>query len=296
VRTTTFTGPLAGTFTGKLAGTVALTAVLTLGPAACGTAGDPGTGSGGGADGAALTVAATAVPHADILAFVRDNLAEDAGLELTVREFDDYVLPNTAVEDGEVDANFFQHRPYLDDFNARQGTHIVPVTDVHVEPLGLYSEQSGTLAELTALAAGPDGATVAIPDDATNGGRALHLLAAHALIELADGVGAEATVRDVTDAGGLRFTELEAATLTRTLTDVDAAVINGNYALEAKLSPAADALALEEAEGNPYANFLAVKEGSENDPGVRVLGDLLNSDEVRRFIEDSYQGSVLPAF
>jgi D-methionine transport system substrate-binding protein len=242
---------------------------------------------------ATLTVAATAVPHADILAFVRDNLAEEAGLELTIREFDDYVLPNTAVEDGEVDANFFQHRPYLDDFNARQGTHIVPVTDVHLEPLGVYAHRLTTLPELAAL---PDGATVAIPDDATNGGRALHLLAAHGLIELAEGAGAEATVQDVTDAGGLRFTELEAATLTRTLKDVDAAVINGNYALEAGLDPAEDALALEAAEGNPYANFLAVKEGNENAPGVRILGALLTSEEVRQFIEETYRGSVLPAF
>jgi D-methionine transport system substrate-binding protein len=278
----------------------ALAAALTLGLAACGTASDPSETSGattsgdsGSGDGtASLIVAATPVPHADILGFIEENLAEDAGLDLTVQEFDDYLLPNTAVQDGEVDANFFQHRPYLEDFNAKQGTRIVPVTDVHLEPLGVYSAALDTLDELAAL----DGGTVAIPDDASNAGRSLQLLAAHDLIELADGAGAGATVQDITDARGLRFTELEAATLTRVLEDVDAAVINGNYALDAKLSPAQDALVLEAAEGNPYANFLAVKEGNEEDPGVRILSELLTSEEARQFIEETYQGSIVPAF
>lgn len=274
--------------------TISLAAALTLGLTACGTDSDPGRGDSAepaGSDGTAtVSVAATPVPHADILGFVQENLAEDAGLELSVQEFDDYVLPNTAVDDGEVDANFFQHRPYLDDFNAKQGTSIVPVTDVHLEPLGLYSASLDDLDDL------PEGATVAIPDDATNAGRALQLLAENGLIELAEGVGSDATIGDIADAKGLTFNELEAATLTRVLDDVDAAVINGNYALAAELNPAEDALVLEEAEGNPYANFLAVKEGNEDHEGVRILSELLNSDEVRQFIEENYQGSVVPAF
>ncbi|WP_340562998.1 MetQ/NlpA family ABC transporter substrate-binding protein [Streptomyces sp. GSL17-111] len=267
---------------------VAATAALTLGLTACGTASDPGNDASG--DGATLTVAASATPHAEILEYVRDHLAKDAGLDLEVRVVNDYVLPNTATESGDVDANYFQHRPYLDDFNAKNDTHITPVADVHLEPLGLYSKDADALDALGA------GATIALPNDTTNGGRALHLLAAHGLIELADGAGQDATVADIADAGGLRFKELEAATLPRALGEVDAAVINGNYAIEAGLAPAEDALALETAEGNPYANFLAVKEGNEDDPQVRTLAGLLNSEEVRAFIEDEYAGSVVPAF
>lgn len=272
-----------------LRSSLAATAALAVALTACGTGTDPEPGDAGRATGP-LTVAATPVPHADILAFVRDELAAEAGLDLVVKEFDDYVLPNTAVENGEADANFFQHQPYLDDFNAKQGTHIRAVADVHLEPLGLYSDTLESLDEL------PAGASIAIPDDATNGGRALRLLADHGLIELAEGAGADATVQDIADAGGLTFTELEAATLPRVLADVDAAVVNGNYALEAGLSPATDALAVEEAEGNPYANFLAVREGGEDDPRVRLLAELLTSDEVRRYLADTYEGSVIPAF
>ncbi|MFX4294752.1 MetQ/NlpA family ABC transporter substrate-binding protein [Streptomyces bohaiensis] len=273
---------------------VALAGALTLALTACGTSSDPDTDDNGssaeGEETLSLRVAASPVPHADILTFVKDNLAEDAGLELTVEEFDDYILPNTALEDGEVDANFFQHQPYLDDFNAKQGTSIVGITDVHLEPLGVYSASIDSLDDL------PEGATVAIPDDATNAGRALQLLAGEGLITLADGVGAEATLGDITEDNGLVFNELEAATLPRVLDDVDAAVINGNYALEADLSPAEDSLALEEAEGNPYANFLAVREGDEDNEAAAALSELLTSDAVRQFIEETYQGSVLPAF
>ncbi|NJQ07574.1 MetQ/NlpA family ABC transporter substrate-binding protein [Streptomyces lonarensis] len=273
---------------------VALAGALTLALTACGTASDPDTDDSGASgdteETLSLRVAASPVPHADILNFVKDNLAEDAGLDLTVEEFDDYILPNTALEDGEVDANFFQHQPYLDDFNAKQGTSIVGLTDVHLEPLGVYSNSIDSLDDL------PEGATVAIPDDATNAGRALQLLAGEGLITLADGVGAEATLGDVTEDNGLVFNELEAATLPRVLDDVDAAVINGNYALEADLSPAEDSLLLEEAEGNPYANFLAVREGDEENEAAALLSELLTSDEVRQFIEETYEGSVLPAF
>ncbi|MGK5533691.1 MetQ/NlpA family ABC transporter substrate-binding protein [Streptomyces sp. URMC 129] len=276
----------------KTGAVAAATAALALGLTACGTDSDPdtGRGDGGGTDASApLTVAASPTPHAQILEFVRDNLAEEAGLDLRIREFTDYVLPNTAVDSGEVDANFFQHQPYLDDFNANQHTDLVPVADVHLEPLGLYSSAVDSAADLG------EGATVAIPNDATNGGRALTLLADNGLIELADGTGADATLADITDDHGLAFEELEAATLPRSLEDFDAAVINGNYAIEADLVPAEDALLLEEADGNPYANLLAVKAGNEDDPRVRTLAELLTSDEVRQFIEDTYRGSIVPA-
>ncbi|SOD61379.1 D-methionine transport system substrate-binding protein [Streptomyces zhaozhouensis] len=273
---------------------LAATTALALALTACGTDSDPDTGGSG--DGAnadpsqPLSVAANPVPHAAILEFVRDNLAEEAGLDLDIREVTDYVTPNTLVNDGDVDANFFQHQPYLDDFNAQQGTDIAPVANVHLEPLGLYSSELAGVDELG------EGATVAIPNDVTNGGRALHLLASEGVIELAEGVGAEATPADVTEDNGITFQELEAASLPRALEDFDAAVINGNYALEADLAPAEDALILEEAEGNPYANFLAVRAGNEDDPRVERLAELLNSDEVRQFIEDTYEGSVIPAF
>ncbi|MET2717499.1 MetQ/NlpA family ABC transporter substrate-binding protein [Streptomyces harbinensis] len=272
---------------------VASAAALTLSLAACGTDSDPNSGDDAGSsagDSQQITVAASPNPHAQILDFVRDNLAEDAGLSLTVQEFSDYVLPNTAVDSGEVDANFFQHQPYLDDFNANHSTDIVPVVNVHLEPLGLYSKSLDSLDGLT------EGSTIAIPDDASNGGRALQLLAQNDVIELKDGVGANAVLGDVTDDRGITFTELEAASLPRALDDFDAAIVNGNYALEVGLSPSDDAIALEEAEGNPYANFLAVKAGNEDDPAVQTLARLLNSDEVKQFIEDTYPGSVIPAF
>ncbi|GAA2437540.1 MetQ/NlpA family ABC transporter substrate-binding protein [Streptomyces macrosporus] len=269
--------------------TATAAAALTLGLTACGTDSDPAASTGKGDADAPLTVAASPTPHADILTFVKENLAEEAGLKLEVKEFTDYVLPNTATENGEVDANYFQHKPYLDDFNAKQGTHIVPVVDVHLEPLGLYSSTLKKAADLGA------GDTVAVPNDTTNEGRALQLLDEQGLIELKEGVGNDATLADIADRKGLKFKELEAAALPRSLEDVDAAVINGNYAIEADLEPAKDALALEKAEGNPYANFLAVKKGNEDDPRVKKLAELLTSDEVEKFIEKKYHGSIVSA-
>ncbi|MFJ8696093.1 MetQ/NlpA family ABC transporter substrate-binding protein [Streptomyces roseolilacinus] len=265
---------------------------LAVGLTACGTASDPAaSGSGAGDDASKpLVVAASPTPHADILTYVKDNLAEKAGLKLEVKEFTDYVLPNTATQDGQVDANYFQHKPYLDDFNKKNKTTIVPVVDVHLEPLGLYSQKLKSLKDVK------PGQTVAVPNDTTNEGRALKLLADNGLIALKPGVGADAKLSDITDKKGLEFKELEAATVPRALSDVDAAVINGNYAIEAKLTPAEDALALEKSEGNPYANFLAVKDGNEDDPRVRKLAELLNSPEVKKYIEDTYKGSVVPAF
>ncbi|MFC8227965.1 MetQ/NlpA family ABC transporter substrate-binding protein [Streptomyces sp. NPDC057287] len=277
----------------KITAAAAATAALALGLSACGTDSDPASKSETGAKAdtsKALVVAASPVPHADILDYVKKNLADKAGLKLEVKEFTDYVLPNTATENGQVDANFFQHKPYLDDFNKKNGTHIVPVVNVHLEPLGLYSKKVKALKDIKA------GQTVAVPNDTTNEGRALQLLAENGLITVKDGVGTNAKLSDITDKKGLEFKEIEAATVPRALDDVDAAVINGNYAIEAGYQPGKDSLALEKAEGNPYANLLAVKEGNEDDPRVQKLAKLLNSDEVKKFIEDTYKGSIIPAF
>ncbi|MCX5389600.1 MetQ/NlpA family ABC transporter substrate-binding protein [Streptomyces sp. NBC_00094] len=277
----------------KLTAGIAATAALALGLSACGTSSDPSSTkdtAGSGDTSKPLVVAASPTPHADILNFVKENLAEKAGLKLEVKEFTDYVLPNTATQSGQVDANFFQHKPYLDDFNQKNKTTIVPVVNVHLEPLGLYSKSLKSVKDIKA------GQTIAVPNDTTNGGRALQLLAENGLITLKPGVGTNAKLSDITDKKGLEFKELEAATVPRALNDVDAAVINGNYAIEAKLSPANDALVLEKSEGNPYANFLAVKEGNEKDARVQKLAELLNSPEVKKYIEDTYKGSVIPAF
>ncbi|MFD7426453.1 MetQ/NlpA family ABC transporter substrate-binding protein [Streptomyces sp. NPDC059818] len=277
----------------KITAAAAATAALAFGLTACGTDSDPASKSETGAKAdtsKALVVAASPTPHADILDFVKKNLADEAGLKLEVKEFTDYVLPNTATETGQVDANFFQHQPYLDDFNKKNNTHLVSVGTVHLEPLGLYSKKVKDLGDIK------PGQTIAVPNDTTNEGRALQLLAGNGLITLKDGVGTSAKLSDITDKKGLTFKELEAATVPRALNDVDAAVINGNYAIEAELKPAKDALALEEADGNPYANIVAVKKGNEKDARVQKLVKLLHSDEVKKFIEDSYQGSVIPAF
>ncbi|MFI1002194.1 MetQ/NlpA family ABC transporter substrate-binding protein [Streptomyces galbus] len=274
--------------TAKITTAVLAAGALTFGLSAC------GSGSDSKADGGdTLTVAATPTPQGEILTYVKDNLAKKAGLKLEVKEFTDYVTPNTAVQQGEVDANYFQHQPYLTDFNKKNGTDIVavPGATVHLEPLGVYSKSVKKLDDLK------KGATVALPNDTTNEARALKLLAANGVIGLKSGVGYDATPKDVTsNPKGLKFKELEAAQLPRSLGDVDAAVINGNYALEADLSPAKDAIAAESPKDNPYGNFLAVKKGEEDDPRVQKLAKLLTSPEVKKFIEDKYQGAVVPAF
>ncbi|MFJ4486271.1 MetQ/NlpA family ABC transporter substrate-binding protein [Streptomyces longwoodensis] len=276
--------------TAKITTAVLAAGALTFGLSACGS----GSGSDSKADGGGtLTVAATPTPQGEILAYVKDHLAQKAGLKLEVKEFTDYVTPNTAVQQGEVDANYFQHQPYLTDFNKKNGTDIVavPGATVHLEPLGVYSKGVKKLDDLK------KGATVALPNDTTNEARALKLLAANGVIGLKSGVGYDATPKDVTsNPKGLKFKELEAAQLPRSLGDVDAAVINGNYALEADLSPAKDAIAAESPKDNPYGNFLAVKKGEEDDPRVQKLAELLTSPEVKKFIEDKYQGAVVPAF
>ncbi|MHC3471958.1 MetQ/NlpA family ABC transporter substrate-binding protein [Streptomyces sp. 7R007] len=274
--------------TAKLTTAVLAAGALTFGLTACGSSdSDAGSSDTSGP----LVVAASPTPHAEILNYVKDHLAKKAGLDLDVKEFTDYVTPNTATEDGSVDANYFQNQPYLDDFNKKNGTHIVPVVTVHLEPLGLYSHKVKSADALKS------GATVAVPNDTVNEARALKLLAANGLITLKAGVGNEATPSDITgNPKNLKFKELEAAQTPRSLDDVDAAVVNGNYAIETGLKPAQDALVLESAKNNPYGNFLAVKKGNESDPRVKKLAKLLTSAEVRKFIEDKYQGSVVPSF
>jgi D-methionine transport system substrate-binding protein len=269
--------------TAKISTAVLAAGALTLGLSACG-AGSSGT------DGP-LIVAASPVPHAEILNFVKDNLAKKEGLDLEVKEFTDYTTQNPATQDGSVGANYFQNKPYLDDYNKKNGTDIVPVVTVHLEPLGLYSHKVKKADDLKS------GATVAVPNDTVNEARALKLLAANGLITLKAGVGNEATPSDIAkNPKNLKFKELEAAQTPRSLDDVDAAVVNGNYAIESDLKPSKDALVLESAKNNPYGNFLAVKKGNEDDPRVKKLAKLLTSPEVKKFIQDKYAGSVLASF
>lgn len=269
--------------------------VLVLALAGCGaddsSSAAPGDGTGAAAADQPLVVGASPVPHAEILAFIDAELAADAGLDLEIVEFTDYVQPNVALADGEIDANYFQTVPYLEEQIASRGYDFTALEPVHVEPLGIYSEQVGSLDEVE------QGAVVAIPNDPTNAGRALQLLAANDLVTLADTGDAAPTALDITDNPlDLEITEVEAAQLPRTLADTTLSVINGNYALEAGLVPAEDAIALEEAQGNPNANLLVVRSGEEDDPRVTALEELLHSDDVRAFIEDTYEGAVLPAF
>lgn len=266
---------------------VLATAGLALSLTACGN----DDSSSGSSPDAALTVLASPTPHAQVLDYVKKNLADAAGLKLDVKVVTDYVTPNTAVQDGSADANYFQHVPYLEDFNKKHGTDIVSVGTVHLEPLGLYSKKVKSAGELA------NGATVGLPNDATNEGRALKLLADNNVIKLKDGVGTAATPADVTEnPKNLKWKELDAAQLPRSLADLDAAVINGNYALDSGLNPSTDAILLEKAEGNPYANILAVKKGKEKDPRVTKLAELLRSDQVKQYINTTFKGSVIPAF
>jgi len=236
-----------------------------------------------------LSVAATPVPHAEILEFVKPKLAEQ-GVELDVKVFTDYVQPNVQVDQKRMDANFFQHQPYLDEFNDGRGTNLVSVVGVHVEPFGAYSSRIDSLEALE------DGATVAIPNDPTNGGRALLLLQKAGLITLKDGSKITATPRDIADnPKDLEFKELEAATLPRILNQVDLALINTNYALEAGLNPTEDALVIEGAE-SPYVNILVAHESRANDEAIQKLAKVLTTDEVKAFIKEQYEGAVVPAF
>ena len=274
---------------------LALALVLSLSLAACGSkkeeapAAAPAETPAETTEPVVLNVAASSTPHAEILEQVVDVLAEQ-GIDLQIHEYGDYVVPNTAVEEGEEDANYFQHIPYLESFNEKEGTHLVSVGGIHIEPMGVYAGKTASLEEL------PDGAEIAIPNDPTNEGRALLLLEAQGLIKLADSSNLEATPNDIVDnPKNLTFKELEAAMIPNAVDEVDLSVINVNYALEAGFNPTEDALAIEVAD-SPYVNIVAVKEGNENNPAVLALVEALQSDAVRDFINETYGGAVVPAF
>ena len=253
-------------------------------------------GCGGGADNAGaksekvVKVGASPVPHAEILEVVKPELAKE-GIKLEIVEFNDYVQPNLATNDKEIDANFFQHEPYLKNFvTEHPELKLANVLGVHVEPMGIYSHKIKNINEVK------DGAQVSIPSDPTNGGRALLLLERAGLLKLKDGVGAAATVQDVVDnPKHLSFKEIEAPQLPRTLDDVDISVINTNWAMQADLVPTRDALIMED-KTSPYVNILVVRQGDENRPEIQALVKALHSETVKNFINDKYKGAIVPAF
>ena len=260
---------------------LALTLALSL--AACG-------GSKG--DDKTIKVGATPAPHAEILEIAKEILAED-GYTLEIVEFDDYIIPNTSLEDGELDANYFQHITYMNGFNDEHGTHLANAGGIHYEPFGLYAGKCASLADL------PDGAQIAVPNDGTNEARALLLLEQEGLITLKEGVGLSATKSDIAEnPHNYDIVELEARLLPTTLQDVEMAVINGNYAIDAGLK-VSDAVAVEAADGTAaeaYVNVIAVKEGNENSAKIQALVKALKSAEVKAFIEETYNGAVVPLF
>lgn len=236
-----------------------------------------------------LRVGASPSPHARILEFVQENLAEEAGLKIEIVEFTDYILPNEALASGDLDANFFQTVPYLDDQIAERSYDFLPGEGIHLEPLGSYSERFEDIADI------PDGATIGIISDPTNQGRAMKLLADNGFVELPED--GDVNVTTVTPLRGVKFIEVEGPSLVRNLTDVDMAVINGNFALEGGLSPADDALVIESPENNPAVNILVWPADTDHLEAIQKLEALLHSDEVRTFIEESWNdGSVIPAF
>ena len=229
-----------------------------------------------------IVVGATPEPHAALLSLVVDDIAAQ-GITLEIKEFTDYVTPNDAVEYGEIDANYFQHIPYLESFNTEHGYHLVNAGGIHVEPIALYSSKYSSLSDL------PNGAVIAIPNDPTNEGRALLLLQSAGLIKLRADAGLEAIPLDITEnPKNFKFSEIEAATLPRVLSDVDAAIINGNYAIPAGLVATRDGLFVEGAD-SPYVNVIAVKEGNENNPAIKALIEALKSDEVAAFVAEKYK-------
>jgi len=246
-----------------------------------------------GGDDKTITVGATPSPHAEILVVAKDVMAEQ-GYTLKIREFTDYILPNTALDDGEIDANYFQHQLYLDDFNVKNGTKLVTIASIHYEPMAIYPGKTASIDELK------DGAIISVPNDPTNEARALLLLEAAGLIKVDPNAGLQATVRDITDnPKNLTIEEIEAAQVTRTLGDVDMAVVNGNYALLAGLNVENDAQFIEEKDSlaaTSYVNVLAVREGNEDNEALKALADALQSEEVKQFIEETYAGSVVPMF
>ncbi|MBR0284818.1 MAG: MetQ/NlpA family ABC transporter substrate-binding protein [Selenomonadaceae bacterium] len=237
-----------------------------------------------------LKIGATPVPHAEILEQIKPEL-EKEGIKLEIVEFSDYVQPNLALNDKELDANFFQHEPYLLNFvGEHKEVKLKNAGGIHVEPMGVYSKKIKDLKELA------DGASIAIPNDPTNGGRSLLLLEKAGLLKLKAGIGEKATVQDIAEnPKHLKFQEVEAAQVPRTLEDVDAAVINTNYAMQIDLVPTKDALFMED-RTSPYVNIIAVREGDENRPEIQALLKALKSEKVKKFIDDKYKGAIVAAF
>lgn len=238
-----------------------------------------------------IKVAASPTPHAEILAKAKDILAEQ-GYDLQVTEFEDYVQPNEVVESGEFDANYFQHIPYLDSYNEGKGTHIVNAGGIHYEPFGIYPGTKDSLEDIA------DGDTIAVPNDTTNEARALLLLQDNGIITLKDGAGLEATVNDIAEnPHNIEIVELEAAQVARVVGENAFVVLNGNYALEAGFSVAQDALAYEKSDSQAaktYVNIIGVKEGNENSEGIKALVQVLKSDEIKTYINETYDGAVIP--
>ena len=243
------------------------------------------------AAGGKITVAASTTPHAEILAQAAPLLKEK-GWDLEVTEFTDYVQPNLVVESGDFDANYFQHVPYLDSFNEEQGTHLVNAGGIHYEPFGIYPGTKDSLDKIE------DKDTIAIPNDTTNEARALLLLQDNGLIKLKEGAGLTATVRDIEEnEKNLEIVEVEAAQVSHLVGEADYVILNGNYALEAGFSVAKDALAYESSDSEAaktYVNIIAVKEGNENSEGIKALVEVLKSDEIKKYINDTYDGAVIP--
>ena len=270
---------------------IALTAALSVGLLAGCSGADTNTDA--NEEAKVITVAASPSPHAEILAVAGEVLAAE-GYELKVTEFTDYVVPNNVVENDEIIANYFQHQPYLTDFNAENGTHLVSVASIHYEPFGIYSSKHASLDEIA------EGAIITVPNDTTNEARALQLLQAEGIIKLADGAGLNATKQDIVENPyNVDIQEIEAAALPPTLDSADFAVINGNYAIPAGLNVAEDALACEDAASEAaqtFANILVVKEGNEDSEKIQALVKALQSEKVKTFINETYEGAVVPMF
>ena len=274
----------------KKALALALTGAVLVGAfAGCGAKKD----SGDKKETKKIVIGASPSPHADILKVGKKELKKE-GYELEIKEYSDYVQPNTALESGDLDANYFQHKPYLDDFNKKKKTHLVSAGMIHYEPFGIFPGKTKTLKDLK------KGATVAVPNDTTNEARALLLLQDQGLIKLKDGAGLTATKKDIVEnKKDLAIKEIEAAQIPRSLKDVDIAVVNGNYALEAGLKVNKDALATEDADSigaKTYGNVVAVKKGNEKTDATKALIKALKSDTVKKYINDKYDGAVVPLF
>ena len=269
---------------------IGLAAVASLGLAACGGSTDSSDASASSSDVVTLTVGATPSPHAKILTYINDNLAADAGIKIKIVEYTDYVQPNTALNDGDLDANFFQTVPYLENAEKQFGYDFEAGEGIHLEPLGVFSNKHKSLDEL------PDGGTIGIISDTANQSRALELLATQGLVSIPEGDG-DVNINTVTKLKNFTFTEVDGPQLVRSLDDYDYAVINGNFAQEGGKSISSDALVVESPVDNPAVNVLVWKNGSAKAETIAKLEQLLHSDEVKQYIEQTWpDGSVIPAF